>query len=97
MISHSGVVWGGFDGRTIAVGVLAVILAVALGGVAGSRAGAGAGALAALAGLIPPAALAVAMEQRARNAARLKRRKDVLRKYAPPQPEGSGDGENEPG
>ncbi len=60
----------GLDGRTIALGVSAVILAVALGGLAGTSVGAWAGVLASLAGLIPPAVLAVAAERRVRLKAR---------------------------
>jgi hypothetical protein len=85
--------WSGFDGRAVALGVLAVVLALALGAVAGTRAGAGAGALAALAGLMPPAVLAVAVERRARNAARVKAQQEVLRKFAPPAPAGEGEDE----
>ena len=40
----------GLDGRTVAIGVFAVVLALVLGAVAGTQVGAGAGALAALAG-----------------------------------------------
>jgi hypothetical protein len=77
--------WG-LDGRTVAIGLAAVALAIVLGAVAGTLAGAGAGALAALAGLVPPAVLAVAVELRQRNAARLKRQQEVLRRFAPPKP-----------
>jgi hypothetical protein len=83
----------GLDGRTVAIGVFAVVLALALGAVAGTQVGAAAGALAALAGLIPPAVLAVAVERRQRNIARTKRQQEVLRRYAPPKP--AGDGEDE--
>ena len=41
----------GLDGRTVAIGVFAVVLALVLGAVAGTQVGALAGALAALAGL----------------------------------------------
>ena len=85
-VGHAGVVWGGFDGRTVAVAALALVLAVVLGAVAGSQVGAGAAVLAALAGLVPPAVLAFALERRARNASRLKRREEILAKYAPPRP-----------
>ena len=60
----------GLDSRTVALGVFAVLLAAGLGGLAGHSAGVAAGVLAALAGLVPPAVLAVAVERRARNAAR---------------------------
>ncbi len=83
---------GETDGRTIAIAVLAVVLALALGAVAGTHVGAWGGALVALAGLIPPAVLALAVERRARSSARLKRQEEVLRKYAPPRPTGDVEG-----
>jgi hypothetical protein len=86
-------VWSSFDGRTIALGVLAVVLALVLGAVAGTQAGAAAGALAALAGLVAPAVLAVAVERRARNAARVQRQQEVLRRFAPPKPTRRGEDE----
>ena len=76
----------GLDGRTVAIGVFAMVSALVLGAVAGTPVGAAAGALAALAGLIPPAVLAVAVERRQRNMARAKRQQDVLRGFAPPKP-----------
>ena len=87
-MGHAGVVRGGFDGRAVAVAVLAVVLAVVLGAVASSLVGAWAGVLA---GLVPPAVLAVALEQRARNAARARRGDEILAKYAPPWPADRGD------
>ena len=92
-LGHSGVVLWGVDGRTVSLGALAVVLAVALGAWAGAQAGALAGVLASLAGLVPPAVLAVAMERRARTAAVLQKQQEVLDKYAPPGP--AGEGENE--
>ena len=92
-ITHSGAVRLGLDGRTVAIGLFAVVLALVLGAVAGTQVGAGAGALAALAGLVPPAVLAVAVERRQRNIARMKRRQEVLRRFAPPKPTGDGEGE----
>ncbi len=83
----------GFDGRAIALVVLALVLAVALGELAGSYGGAWAGVLGALAGLIPPVVLAAGVERRARNLARRKRKDEILRKYAPPGPAGGGEGE----
>ena len=103
-IRHSGAMRLGLDGRTVAIGVFAVVLALVLGAVAGTQVGGAAGALAALAGLIPPAVLAVAVERRQRNIARAKaasrslqdemaRRQEVLRRFAPPKPAGDRDGE----
>ena len=68
------------------IGVCAVVLAVALGAVAGTWVGRGAGVLAALAGLVPPAVWAVAVERRQRVNAEAKERQEVLRKFAPPAP-----------
>jgi hypothetical protein len=82
----------GLDGRAVALGVSAVVLALVLGAVAGTLAGAGAGALAALAGLVPPAVLAVAVEWRQRARARADRQREVLRKFAPPGPSSGGEG-----
>jgi multisubunit Na+/H+ antiporter MnhG subunit len=84
------VIWG-LEGRTVAIGTLAVVLAVVLGAWAGTQAGAGAGVLASLAGLVPAAVLAVAMERRARAAAVLRQQRKVLGKYAPPGPAGEGE------
>jgi hypothetical protein len=83
----------GLDGRTVAIGVLAVVLALVLGAWAGTQVGAVAGALAALASLVPSAVLAVFVELRQRNIARMKRRQEVLRKFAPPKPTGDREGE----
>jgi hypothetical protein len=91
-MGHSGVVRGGFDGRAVVFVGLALVLAVALGALAGSQVGLWAGVLGALAGLIPPAVLAVAIERRARNVARRKRKDEILGKYAPPKPVGGGEG-----
>jgi hypothetical protein len=68
------------------IGASAVFLAVAIGAAAGSWAGARAGVLAALAGLMPPAILAAAVERRQRLIARDRERRDILRKFAPPAP-----------
>jgi hypothetical protein len=83
-IGHAGAMWSGLDGRTVALGVSAVVLAVALGAVAGMSVGAWAGVLAALAGLVPPAVLAVAVERRQRVTAR--------ERGAPPAPMGDEGG-----
>ena len=68
------------------MGALAVLLAAGLGGLAGTTAGVAAGVLAAMAGLAPPTVLAVAIELRARNAARAKRRQELLKAFASPEP-----------
>jgi hypothetical protein len=91
-VGHAGVVRGGFDGRAVAFAVLALVLAVVLGAVAGTRSGAAAGALAAVAGLVPPAVLAVAIERRSRILARERARREVLQKYAPPGSPEEGEG-----
>lgn len=72
----------GLDGRTITIGLLAVVLALVLGAVAGTQVGAWAGALAALAGLLPSAVLAMAVERRQRNL----RRQEFLDRFRPPEP-----------
>jgi hypothetical protein len=92
-IGHAGAVRWGLDGRTVAIGLSAVVLAIVLGAVAGTWAGAGAGVLAALAGLIPPAVLALAVELRQRTIVRMTKRQEVLRRFAPPRP--TREGENE--
>ena len=84
---------GGLDGRIVGLGGLALVLAVGLGALAGSQIGAWAGVLGALAGLIPPAVLAIAIERRTRNLAHQKRKDEILNKYAPPKPASGGDGE----
>ena len=86
----AGAVRAGLDSRTIAMGGFAVLLAAGLGGLAGGTAGVAAGVLAALAGLVPPAVLAVAIERRARNAARVKRRLELLKAFASPVPADDG-------
>jgi hypothetical protein len=76
----------GLDSLTVRIGVFGVLLAVALGALAGHTAGVTAGILAALASLVPPAVLAVAMDRRSRNAARTRRRRELLEVFAPPRP-----------
>jgi uncharacterized membrane protein YoaK (UPF0700 family) len=78
----------GLDGQTVAIGLAAVVLALVLGAVAGTLVGVEAGALAALAGLVPAAVLAAAVEHRKRNLALMKRQQGVLRRFAPPKPTG---------
>lgn len=82
----------GLDGRTVAIGLSAVVLALVLGAWAGTQVGAWAGALAALASLLPSAVLAVFTEFRQRNIARMKRKQELLRTFAPPKPTGEGHG-----
>lgn len=86
----------GLDGRTVTIGLLAVVLALVLGAVAGTQVDAWAGALAALAGLLPPVVLATAVERRQRNL----RRQELLDRFRPPEPTSDttgppGDGGNE--
>jgi hypothetical protein len=69
------------------------VLAVVFGAWAGMTSGAAAGALAALAGLVPPAVGALAVERHTGNTAREKRQQEVLRKFAPPKPTGEGEDE----
>jgi len=88
-IGHSGAVRLGLDGRTVAIGVLAVVLAVVLGALAGTHVGAWAGVLAALAGLVAPPVLTTAVDRRKRNIALFKRQQEVLRRFALPKPTGS--------
>jgi hypothetical protein len=83
----------GLDERTVVIGVLAVVLALALGAWAGTQVGPLAGALAALASLVPSAVLAIVVELRQRNIARMKQRQEVLRRFAPPRPTGDREGE----
>jgi len=90
---HSGAVRLGLDGRTVTIGVLAVVLALALGAWAGTQVGALGGALAALASLVPSAVLVVVVELRQRNLVQMKKRQEVLRRFAPPRPTGDREGE----
>jgi hypothetical protein len=94
-IGHSEAVRWGLDGRTVAIGLVAVLLAIGLGAWAGTQVGAWAGALTALAGLVSAAVLPVAVERRQRNIARMKRQQEILRRFAPPQPTGDREGEGE--
>jgi pilus assembly protein TadC len=82
----------GLDGRTVTIGVLAVVLALVLGAWAGTQVGALAGALAALASLVPSAVLAVFLERRQRDIARRKKRQQALSRFAPPKPTSDGEG-----
>lgn len=84
--------WG-LDSRTVAVGVLGLVLAVGPGDAAGRTVGAAAGALTAVAGLLSSAVLAVALERRSRNLARVKRRGELLEMFAPPEPSEDQEGE----
>lgn len=83
----------GLDGRTVAIGLFAVVLALVLGAAAGALVGAEAGALAALAGLVSSAVLGVAVERRQRNIRRMKEQQEVLRTFAPPKPTRHREGE----
>jgi hypothetical protein len=71
--------------------VLAVVLALGLGAWAGSRSGAAAGAITALAGLASSVVAAIAVDRRARNLARQRRRQEILRTFAPPGPADDGE------
>lgn len=84
----AGAVKAGLDSRTVGISALGMLLAVALGAAAGRTIGVAAGVLAALAGLVPPAVLAVAMERRSRNVARERRRRELREAFEPPKPTG---------
>jgi hypothetical protein len=84
--------WG-VDWRTVALGLAALVLAVGLGAWAGTEVGVWAGVLAALAGLLPPAVLAVAVGRRQRNIARVNKQQAVIRKHAPPKRTGNREGQ----
>jgi hypothetical protein len=88
-IRHYETMRWGFDGRTFALGLVATFLALGLGAWAGAEVGAWAGALAALAGLLPPAVLVVAIERRQRNMARIREQQEILRRFAPPKRTGN--------
>lgn len=94
-LGHADDMRSGLDGRTVAIGVLGVVVAVVLGGVAYGEVGAAVGALTALAGVAGSAVLAVAMEQWVRNSAALRRRQEILRKFALPRPSCDAEGEGE--
>lgn len=82
------------DGLTLVIGAVAVVLALGLGAGAGSVVGVWAGVLSALAGFVPPAVLAVAVERRQRNAKRKKEKQEVLHRFAPPKPTTDGEGKD---
>jgi hypothetical protein len=84
---------GGWMGGRLLSAYSPWVLAIVLGAIAGASAGAGAGTLAALAGPVSPAVLAVAVELRQRNIARMKKRQEVLRRFAPPEPTDEEEGE----
>lgn len=84
--------WG-FDGKTVAIGLAAVVLALGLGAWAGTQVGAWAGALAALASLVPAAVLTVVAERRQRNVAQMRKQEEIRRKYAPPKRSGDREGQ----
>jgi hypothetical protein len=69
------------------------VLAVGLGGAAGRTVGPVAGALAAVAGLLSSAVLAVALEWRSRNLVRVQRRGELLEMFAHPEPSHDKEGE----
>jgi hypothetical protein len=70
-----------------------LVLAVGLGAWAGTVVGAWAGVLAALAGLLSAAVLAVAVGRRQRNMARVKKQKEILQRHAPPKRTGDREGQ----
>jgi tetratricopeptide (TPR) repeat protein len=85
-VRHSGEMVGGIDSRAVAVGAAAVLLATVLGAAAGGSVGVAAGVLSALAGLVAPPVLDMALRRRERNAANVRRRAELLQVFAPPQP-----------
>jgi hypothetical protein len=90
---HPEVVRWGIDWRTVALSLAALALAVGLGAWAGTEVGVWAGVLAALAGLLPPAVLAVAVGRRQRNITRVKKQQAIIRKHAPPKRTGNREGQ----
>jgi hypothetical protein len=81
VMGHRIGVGTGLEGRTVALGALALALAVALGWVGGALGGALGGAVGAVAGLVAPAVLAVALELRSRKVAAASKR----HKFEPPR------------
>jgi hypothetical protein len=84
-LGRAGVV-AGVDGRTVVLGVCAVVLAVALGALAGVSMGAWEGVLASLTGLVPPAVLGVMLQRRDCVRDLEGKRAEILRRFAPPSP-----------
>ena len=72
-----------FDGRTVAIALASVVVALVVGAIAGTKSGAAAGALGALASLLAGAVFWVATDLWQRYIARVNRRQEVLRRFAP--------------
>jgi hypothetical protein len=77
--------------------MVGVLLAVGLGWAAGNSVDGVAGVLAALAGLIPPIVAGVAVDMWSGNAARKKRRQELLTIFAVPKPTDDGEDRNDAG
>ena len=72
-----------FDGRAVAIALASVVVALVGGAIAGGLAGAAAGAVVALVSLLAGAVFWVATDQWQRHLARVNRRQEVLRTFAP--------------
>ena len=83
----------GLDTRAVAIGILAVALALGLGAAAGSLVSVWAGALAALASLVSSAVLTTAVMRQQRTLERMKKQREIRRKYALPKSIGDREGD----
>lgn len=84
---------GWADSWAVRLGAVGVLLAVILGWAAGTAAGGVAGVLGALAGLVPPAVVGVAIDAWSQRMARQQRRQELLAIFAVPEPSDDGEGQ----